>query len=113
MHLRTNTPYLNYWDSCLSGTLLVMIGDVTECWTKGLYRAPVHRVKNAPSVSRYSAAFFFQPNLRTMVKPLDLQATRDSEYHPTRKDLKIPFSYGQQLKLNYEKHFSGASPKVN
>ncbi|XP_031567551.1 probable iron/ascorbate oxidoreductase DDB_G0283291 [Actinia tenebrosa] len=96
----------------IEGTLLVMIGDVTECWTKGLYRAPVHRVKNTHSVSRYSAAFFFQPNLKTVVEPLDMQATKNYEYHPTRKDLKIPFSYGNQLKLNYDKYFGGAATKV-
>lgn len=80
-----------------------MIGDAVECWTNGLYRAPVHRVKNAAETSRYSLAFFFQPNLDTVIEPLDIPEILAREFEPTRKGLTLPYHYGQQLYLNYKK----------
>ena len=82
-----------------------MIGDVMECWTKGLYRAPIHRVKNTAEKSRYSVAFFYQPSLDTMVKPLEIPEILEREFKPTRSDITLPFYYGQRLHMNYQNFF--------
>ncbi|KXJ27410.1 probable iron/ascorbate oxidoreductase DDB_G0283291 [Exaiptasia diaphana] len=89
----------------IQGTVLVMIGDAIESWTKGLYKAPVHRVKNTTSQSRYSMAFFFQPNLETVIKPMDIPEILKRNFVPTRKDIKLPYHYGQQLYKNYCQSF--------
>jgi len=89
-----------------------MIGDAVECWTNGLYRAPVHRVKNAASTSRYSLAFFFQPNLETVIQPLNEPEISKREFMPTRKELKMPYHYGQQLYVNYQKSIGKEANKM-
>ncbi|ELR24593.1 oxidoreductase [Acanthamoeba castellanii str. Neff] len=55
----------------IPGTFVVNIGDMLETWTCGLYKATPHRVKNSSAVDRLSAPFFFDPNFKCLVSPLE------------------------------------------
>jgi len=63
-----NAPYI-------PGTILINVGDVMEMWTNGTLISTEHRVvnpeDNRKEVSRYSFAFFFDPDLQTEIKSLD------------------------------------------
>ncbi len=56
-------------------TILINVGDVMEMWTNGTLISTEHRVVNPEDnhkeVSRYSIAFFFDPDLQTEIKALD------------------------------------------
>jgi isopenicillin N synthase-like dioxygenase len=56
-------------------TILINIGDVMEIWTNGTLISTEHRVinpeDNRKEESRYSIAFFFDPDLQTEIKPLN------------------------------------------
>lgn len=59
------------WHSVLprKGTFVIILGELTQMWTKGLYKAGVHRVRNHElNEVRLSIPFFFYPNLLSPVK---------------------------------------------
>lgn len=54
------------------------IGDMLDRMTGGLYRSTPHRVRNESGRSRLSFPFFFDPNFRAEVKPIEgLEAACD------------------------------------
>ncbi|KAE8230342.1 hypothetical protein CF326_g4661 [Tilletia indica] len=59
------------------GCLVVNVGDAVEFWTAGRLRSTVHRVRmpqsESEAQSRYSIAFFCQPDDRTTLDPALLQ----------------------------------------
>lgn len=79
--------------------LFCNIGDAMERFTNGQWRAAPHRVMNRSADSRYSAAFFFDPNYHTILKPL-----------PTFADDKAPrfpeISMGQFLLGSFDETFA-------
>ena len=57
----------------IENTILVNIGDCMEMWTRGYLMASPHRVVNQDSVekkslSRFSTAFFFEPDMSCELK---------------------------------------------
>jgi isopenicillin N synthase-like dioxygenase len=54
----------------IDGTFVVNIGDMLEVWTKGIYRATPHRVRNQGKGDRISIPFFFDPNWNANLKPI-------------------------------------------
>lgn len=61
-------------------TFVVNLGDMLELWTHGLYRATPHRVRypplpcagmQPPSGDRLSFPFFFDPNWRASLEPIE------------------------------------------
>ena len=52
-------------------TLIVNIGDMLHRWSNGILKSTPHRVVNSSGRERYSCAFFFDPYVETIVKPLD------------------------------------------
>lgn len=70
--LRINSPYIFTYSAIHSiGTFVVNIGDVIEAWTKGKFRATVHRVRSSTRDHRISAPFFFHPGLDCIIESLD------------------------------------------
>lgn len=53
------------------GSFVCNIGDMLDRMTGGLYRSTPHRVKNESGRSRLSFPFFFDPNFRAEVKPIE------------------------------------------
>ena len=51
-------------------TFVVNIGDMLEYWTHGLYRATLHRARNASEHDRLSLPFFFDPNWHATLEPI-------------------------------------------
>lgn len=85
----------------LTGSFVVNLGDMIERWTNGLYRSTLHRVLNrAPGRSRYSVAFFSNPdfNARVACLPTCTDAT-----HPARY---APCTAGQHLQESFERSYS-------
>jgi isopenicillin N synthase-like dioxygenase len=58
----------------IPGTVLVNIGDLMQQWTNGEFRSTQHRVAVPPDAratrSRFSVAFFCEPNNETTIAPL-------------------------------------------
>jgi isopenicillin N synthase-like dioxygenase len=54
----------------INGTFVVNIGDMLEVWTKGIYRATPHRVRNQGTGDRISIPFFFDPNWNANLRPI-------------------------------------------
>jgi isopenicillin N synthase-like dioxygenase len=52
-----------------------------ELWTRGLYRATPHRVRNAAARNRYSYPFFFDPSFDAKLECIeeDLLAKQSNE----------------------------------
>eukprot|EP00455_Lapot_gusevi_P015172 TRINITY_DN1765_c0_g1_i1.p1 TRINITY_DN1765_c0_g1~~TRINITY_DN1765_c0_g1_i1.p1 ORF type:complete len:371 (-),score=131.08 TRINITY_DN1765_c0_g1_i1:106-1218(-) len=51
-------------------TFVMNIGDMFNIWTRGLYRANLHRVMNKNANYRVSLPFFLEPNFEAVVRPL-------------------------------------------
>ncbi|KAJ7373983.1 hypothetical protein OS493_009311 [Desmophyllum pertusum] len=88
----------------IPGTFVVNVGDPLEAWTKGLYRATLHRVRSFPGKDRYSAPFFYGPNPRCIIEPLDTDLTRDLSYTPEFL-LKMPFRFGDYYYAKFQQSF--------
>jgi isopenicillin N synthase-like dioxygenase len=56
-------------------TFVVNIGDMLQTWTSGLFPATPHRVVKSTKADRLSAPFFFDPNFKCLVSPLNLPGT--------------------------------------
>lgn len=81
------------------GTLVVNVGDVLHRWSGGRLRSTPHRVVRPATRDRFSAAFFFDPHVDTVVAPIPSCAGDDAI---------TPFRFGdevrRQLRGTYEQH---------
>jgi isopenicillin N synthase-like dioxygenase len=91
--------------------LAVLIGDVVEIWTQGLYRATKHRVKNSPTKTRFSAPFFHQPSAETIIAPLDIKLPSDFEPSDTSSP-PSPFQFGKYVYGKFKESYAHAEPSV-
>lgn len=65
----------------IPGTFVCNIGDMLDRMTGGLYRSTPHRVRNESGRSRLSFPFFFDPNFRAEVKPIEgLEKAREDQH---------------------------------
>ena len=71
---------------CHDGRIVVLLDDMLERWTNGLFRATGHRVRNTPR-ERYSIVMFFAVNDDETVAPLPqfVGAERPAAYPPVRQ----------------------------
>ena len=54
-----------------AGQLVVNVGDMLEVWTRGLYRATPHRVRQLEQGVRLSWPYFFDPSWEARLDPID------------------------------------------
>lgn len=54
----------------LSDGFVINIGDMLERWTGGVYKSTIHRVVNRSGEERFSCPFFFEPDFKSIIKPL-------------------------------------------
>lgn len=80
------------------GAYLVNIGRVTQIWTNDRYKATQHRVRTVPH-DRYSVPFFFNPNVDSVIRPLDICC---SSSHPP---LYEPYRHGEFMAERLHKAF--------
>ena len=73
-----------------------------EAWTKGKFRATMHRVKNSPSKHRISAPFFFQPRLDCEIRPINDDMSAESG---TNLPLNNPFAFGEYVLNKFQKSY--------
>ncbi|XP_078355240.1 putative iron/ascorbate oxidoreductase DDB_G0283291 isoform X2 [Oculina patagonica] len=78
----------------IPGSFVINIGDCLEVWTKGLYRATRHRVKNSVAKDRYSAAFFFNPDAKCIIQPLEIEMTQKMSFKTSVNGMQMPFLFG-------------------
>lgn len=63
----------------IDGTFVINIGDMLEVWTHGIYRATPHRVRNEAKGDRLSLPFFFDPNWRSTLEPVEKTLLRAAD----------------------------------
>ena len=90
--------------------IVVNFGDVFEYWSKGLIKSTIHRViipaSDQRNYSRFSIAFFCDPNEQTLLAPIPSKLIEDRLYvkdehaahvfieHPSQ-----PLTAGQHLQM--------------
>lgn len=52
-------------------TFVINIGDMLEVWTRGIYQATPHRVKNPANKNRLSFPFFYDPGWHSSLQPIE------------------------------------------
>jgi isopenicillin N synthase-like dioxygenase len=86
-----------------AGTLVCNIGDALMRWTNDVYVSNPHRVVNRAPCSRYSAAFFCDPNGDTEILPMPscVRADRPPKY--------APITYAELVRARHEGTFLEAN----
>ena len=65
----------------IPGSFVCNIGDMLDRMTGGLYRSTPHRVRNESGLSRLSFPYFFDPNFRAEVRPIEgLEKASDDQH---------------------------------
>ncbi len=62
----------------IDGAFVVNVGDMLHCWSNGRLRSTPHRVINTSGRERYSCPFFYDPDVATMIAPLDTCVTPEN-----------------------------------
>ncbi len=73
----------NHWHTIApqSNALIINIGDVVQVWSNDRFRAPLHRVLANSNATRFSAAFFYNPNFNSNYAPLSSQTSQANPPH--------------------------------
>jgi isopenicillin N synthase-like dioxygenase len=90
----------------IPGTFTCPIGDASEIWTNGYWRATPHRVVNVADRPRHSVAFFFDPNYDCVIEPFDAFVTQD---RPARYD---PTTMGAHVQRGFDGTFAYRKPET-
>ena len=96
----------------VENAVLVNIGDCLEIWTNGYLTATPHRVVNPKddqkkNVSRYSSAFFFDPNLNCELRSLDkFETLKSTSNYSACK------TYGDLLKQKYNDTYGNVIKEI-
>jgi isopenicillin N synthase-like dioxygenase len=84
------------------GAFVMNAGDILHKWSNGQFISTPHRVINRGGRARYSCPFFFDPNMRTEVRPLP------SCIGPGERPRYEPVVYGEflmsELQANHDQH---------
>jgi isopenicillin N synthase-like dioxygenase len=82
-------------------TLIVNIGEMLQLWTNGYFKATPHRVLNNNTNHRYSAPFFFEPNLSASIRPI----ATFSNYQQHIENGSRPIIYGEHMLQVFQRSF--------
>lgn len=63
----------------IKGSFVCNIGDMLDRMTRGVYRSTPHRVRNSSQHNRLSFPFFFDPNFRAPVRPIEMPGGESAE----------------------------------
>jgi len=63
----------------VEGSFIINIGDMLEFWTRGIYRATLHRVRNTAGTDRLSLSLFFDPNWQAALDPISREKLRQAD----------------------------------
>jgi isopenicillin N synthase-like dioxygenase len=89
----------------IEGTYVVNIGEMLQHWSNNYFLATPHRVINISSTIRHSAPFFLEPNLNTVVAPLDISDHLLSTMKRPKADANKSLVYGEHMLAVYERSF--------
>ncbi|KAG8904608.1 Carnitine O-acetyltransferase mitochondrial [Tulasnella sp. 403] len=93
------------------GCLVCNIGEMWEVWTRGMYKATLHRVIHRGSNYRVSLPFFFEPNLNAVIKPLPAAVRLQAEAREVVDESKYQaVDYGEFLRRKVGSNFSDETP---
>ncbi len=101
--LQVLTPAGQWLDvPVIENAFIVNVGDMLHRWSNGILKSTPHRVINRTGKERYSCAFFYDPYVDTVVKPLSECITTD---RPVQFE---PVHYGDflraELQAAYQQH---------
>ncbi|MEM7030204.1 MAG: 2-oxoglutarate and iron-dependent oxygenase domain-containing protein [Chloroflexota bacterium] len=86
----------------LPGAFVMNTADILHRWSNGRFISTPHRVINRSGQARYSNPFFFDPDMKAQVRPLDSCVSDDN---PAKFE---PLIYGdyltKRLKINHDQH---------
>lgn len=82
----------------VDGGLVMNAGDMLHRWSNGRFLSTPHRVVNNGTGVRWSAPFFFDPHVNTVVAPLQGQG------EPTFAPVRFEEYLAERLKKNYDQH---------
>jgi len=82
-------------------TFIVNIGEMLQLWTNGYFKATPHRVLNNNKNHRYSAPFFFEPNLSACIRPI---ATFGNNQQHIENETN-PIIYGEHMLKIFQRSF--------
>jgi isopenicillin N synthase-like dioxygenase len=84
------------------GTFVINIGDMLEYWTRGIYRATPHRVKNLSGDQRLAMPFFFDPAWHSPLTPIEGSLLRPTDLAGVKPKIKERWDGLDLLKLSQE-----------
>ncbi|XP_028415578.1 1-aminocyclopropane-1-carboxylate oxidase-like [Dendronephthya gigantea] len=91
----------------IPGTFVVNLGDMLEVWTNGSFKATMHRVrKSKTGRDRISVAYFFGPQLETVVSPLQIKNPMiPFKERELNSNIELPVVFGEFLENKYRGTF--------
>lgn len=91
----------------IPGTFVINLGDMLEVWTNGSYKATMHQVRKSKSGrDRISVAYFFGPQLETVVRPFEIKNSLiPFKERKLNSNITLPVVFGEFLEEKYRGTF--------
>ncbi len=86
----------------VADTFVMNSADILHRWSNGRWVSTPHRVRNATGEARYSAAFFYDPHMHTVVEPLASSVPAGEQ--PRFASLVYGEYLMERLHKNYQRH---------
>jgi len=89
----------------IKDTLVINIGHMLQIWSNNYFLATPHRVINVSEKIRHSVPFFFEPNLSTVVSPLNIPSPLLMQMNRPHVDPQTQVVYGKHMLKIYHRSF--------